>query len=152
MKVSINDGLVFVLSFGVVISLLIGVSYNGSNATSSLEEREKIPLYYVSTRDILNITYEIITGPVGYQNETYQSFNKLTCQNETVVIFVHGWETSEDDVKERLNRVKLSLENNSFIHPLIGFSWPSDTVWFSAKFIAAENGPKLANLFFSIEQ
>jgi len=58
MNVSINDGLVFVLSFGVVISLLIGVSYNGSNATSSLEEREKIPLYYVSTRDILNITYE----------------------------------------------------------------------------------------------
>jgi len=151
MKVSINDGLVFVLSFGVVISLLIGVSYNGSNATSSLEEREKIPLYYVSTRDILNITYEIITGPVGYQNETYQNFNKLTCQNETVVIFVHGWETSEDDVKERLNRVKLSLENNSFMHPLIGFSWPSDTVWFSAKFIAAENGPKLANLIFNIK-
>ena len=99
MKVSINDGLVFVLSFGVVISLLIGVSYNGSNATSSLEEREKIPLYYVSTRDIQNITYEIITGPVGYQNETYQNFNKLTCQNEPVLIFVHGWETSEDDVK-----------------------------------------------------
>jgi hypothetical protein len=44
MNVSINDGLVFILSFGVVISLLIGVSYNGSNATSSLEEREKIPL------------------------------------------------------------------------------------------------------------
>ena len=105
----------------------------------------------MSTRDILNLTYEIITGPVGYQNETYQNFNKLTCQNETVVIFVHGWETSEDDVKERLNRVKLSLENNSFIHPLIGFSWPSDTVWFSAKFIAAENGPKLANLIFNIK-
>jgi len=30
------------LSFGVVISLLIGVSYNGSNATSSSEEREWI--------------------------------------------------------------------------------------------------------------
>jgi hypothetical protein len=47
-------------------------------------------------------------------------------------------------VKERLNRVKLSLENNSFIHPVIGFSWPSDTTWFGAKFLAAENGPKLA--------
>jgi hypothetical protein len=45
MNASINDGLVF----GVFISLLIGFSYNGSNATSSLEEREKIPLYYVST-------------------------------------------------------------------------------------------------------
>ena len=38
------------------------------------------------------------------------------------------------------------------MHPLIGFSWASDTVWFSAKFMAAENGPKLANLIFSIEQ
>jgi hypothetical protein len=47
--------------------------------------------------------------------------------------------------------VKLSLENNSYIHPLIGFSWPSDTAWFGAKFIAAENGPKLANLISYIK-
>jgi hypothetical protein len=94
-----------------------------------------------------------VTGP-GYDDiETYRDLSELTekpCQNETVVIFVHGWEESDDNVKERLNRVKLSLENNSFIHPLIGFSWPSDTVWFSAKFIAAENGPKLANPPFQI--
>lgn len=47
--------------------------------------------------------------------------------------------------------MKLSLENNSFIHPLIGFSWPSNTVWFSAKFIAAENGPKLAKLISDVK-
>jgi hypothetical protein len=47
MNASINDGLVFVLPLEVFISLLIGFSYNGSNATSSLEEREKVPLYYV---------------------------------------------------------------------------------------------------------
>lgn len=142
------------LIFGVVISLLIGVSNNGSIATSSLEDGEKIPLYYVSTRDLLNITYEIMTGPEGYKNETYRDLRELLekpCQNETVVIFVHGWEESEDNVKERLNRVKLSLENNSFNHPLIGFSWPSDTVWFSANFIATENGPKLANLISYIK-
>ena len=90
-----------------------------------------------------------MTGP-GYDDiETYRDLSELTekpCQNETVVIFVHGWEESEDNVEERLNRVKLSLENNSFIHPLIGFSWPSNTGWPDAKFIAAENGPKLANL------
>jgi esterase/lipase superfamily enzyme len=48
--------------------------------------------------------------------------------------------------------VKLSLENNSFIHPLIGFSWPSNTYWSDARSIAAENGPKLANLIFSIKK
>jgi hypothetical protein len=96
----------------------------------------------------------MVTGPVGYSNDTYRNFIELTekpCQNETVVIFVHGWEESEDNVKERLNRVKLSLENNSFIHPLIGFSWLSDTVWYSARFIATENGPKLAKLISDIK-
>ena len=68
-----------------------------------------------------------------------------------MVIFVHGWEESEVNVKERLNRVKLSLENNDFIRPLIGFSWPSDTVWFGAQFIAAEDGPKLAKLISDIK-
>lgn len=47
--------------------------------------------------------------------------------------------------------MKLSLENNSFIHPLIGFSWRSDTLWASAKSVAAENGPKLANLVSNIK-
>jgi hypothetical protein len=143
----------FVLALGLILLLLIGASYNTSIATSSTGETNKIPLYYTSTRDLQNPTYEVETGP-GYGNDTYRNFSELTekpCQNETVVVFVHGWEDSQDNVKERLNRVKLSLENNSFIHPLIGFSWPSNTVWFSAKFIAAENGPKLAKLISDIK-
>lgn len=140
-----------VFSFGLIFLLLIGSLYNTSIASSpSSGETEKIPLYYVSTRDILSTTYKNVTGPVGYQNETYQNFSKLTCQNETV-IFVHGWEESENNVKERLNRVKLSLEKNGYTHPLIGFSWPSDTVWFGAKFIAAQNGPKLADLIIDVK-
>jgi pimeloyl-ACP methyl ester carboxylesterase len=152
MSISTNNGLEFALSLWVVMFLLIGILYNASAAaTSSIEETERIPLYYVSTRDPQSTPYEIVTGPVGYSNETYRDFSELTCQNETVVIFVHGWEESEENVKERLNRVKLSLENNSFIHPLIGFSWPSNTDWSDARSIAAESGPKLANLIFSIK-
>lgn len=102
--------------------LLIGISYNTLIATSS---SKKIPLYYISTRDPQGSLYSVVTGP-GYGNDTYRSFSELTekpCQNEIVVIFVHGWEENEDNVKERLNRVKLSLENNSYIHLLIGFSF-----------------------------
>ena len=147
--VSMNNEWGFVLSFGLILLLLIGALYNTSIATTTTTT-EEIPLYYVTTRDPQNPTYEIVTGPVGYRNiDIYRNLSELTekpCQNETVVIFVHGWEETEDNVKERLNRVKLSLENNSFIRPLIGFSWPSDTTWYGAKFIAAENGPKLANL------
>ena len=109
----VNNKLGFVLSFGLILLLLFGSSYNTSIASSS--KTEKIPLYYTSSRDLQNPIYEIVTGP-GYGNDIYQNFNELTekpCQNETVVIFVHGWEESEDNVKERLNRVKLSLENNS---------------------------------------
>jgi esterase/lipase superfamily enzyme len=95
-----------------------------------------------------------VTGP-GYKNiDTYRNLRELTetpCQNETVVVFIHGWEEGEDNVKEGLNRVKLSLENNSSIHPLIGFSWPSDTLWVSAKSIATENGAKLARLISDIK-
>lgn len=152
MNISTNNGLEFALSLWVVMFLLIGILYNVSAAaTTSIGETERIPLYYVSTRDPQNTPYEIVTGPVGYGNETYRDFSELTCQNETVIIFVHGWEESEDNVRERLNRVKLSLENNSFIHPLIVFSWPSNTDWSDARSIAAENGPKLANLIFSIK-
>jgi pimeloyl-ACP methyl ester carboxylesterase len=152
MNISTNNELEFALSLWVVIFLLIGILYNASAAaTSSGGETERIPLYYVSTRDPQSTPYEIVTGPVGYGNEIYQDFSKLTCQNETVVIFVHGWEESEDSVKERLNRVKLSLENNSFIYPLIGFSWPSNTNWPDARSIAAENGPNLADLISSIK-
>jgi len=38
-----NNQWIFVLSFGVAMSLLIGVSYNALIATSPLGEREKIP-------------------------------------------------------------------------------------------------------------
>ena len=152
MNIAMNKRLEFALSFWVVMLLLIGILYNASAAaTSSAGETERIPLYYVSTREPQSTPYEIVTGPVGYGNVIYQDFSELTCQNETVVIFVHGWEESEDNVKERLNRVKLSLEINSFIHPLIGFSWPSNTNWPDARSIAAENGPKLADLIFYVK-
>ena len=52
MNISTNNELEFALSFWVVIFLLIGILYNASAAaTSSAGETERIPLYYVSTRD-----------------------------------------------------------------------------------------------------
>jgi Alpha/beta hydrolase of unknown function (DUF900) len=142
----------FVFSLGLILLLLIGTSYNASIASSpSSEETEKISLYYVTTRNQI-FGYDTSSTEPGYDNETYRDFNELTekCQNETV-IFVHGWEESENNVKERLNRVKLSLQDNNHTGPLIGFSWPSDTVWFGANFIAAENGPRLAELISHIK-
>jgi hypothetical protein len=124
-----------------------------------LEEGNNITLYYVSTRDPifildpLNPNYSLTEEP-EYNNDEYLNFSQLqeeACQNETVAIFVHGWEESEINAQERLNRVKLSLEHNNYTGPLVGFSWPSDTVWLGAQFIAEANGPKLAKLIFEIK-
>lgn len=68
--VSMNYEMMLVLFFGLMLLLLIGASYNTSIATSSPGETAKIPLYYVSTRDLQNPIYEMVTGPKGYR-QTY---------------------------------------------------------------------------------
>ena len=45
-----------------------------------------------------------------------------TCPEE-VAIFIHGWGLNETEApKERLDRVKMSLEKNNYTHPLVGFN------------------------------
>jgi Alpha/beta hydrolase of unknown function (DUF900) len=99
----------------------------------------------ITTRERLN--YEGVQGP-GYINRySFLNISQLTqrpCPDE-IAIFVHGWDTNEEKAKERFDRVKLSLENNSYSHPLVGLSWDSDQAWLSAKFVAKDNGPHLAN-------
>jgi len=73
-----------------------------------------------------------------------------TCTDE-VAIFVHGWGQNETEAKERFDRVKMSLENNTYTKiSLVGFSWDSDTEWNAAKFIAKWNGPKLADFIVKL--
>jgi hypothetical protein len=142
-----------ILFYGIIVVILTSVvQCNTSVSIAQTEETSIIPLYYISTRDVQNLPYKPIQGP-GYDKDVYLNFSQLTqkpCQNE-ITIFVHGWEESEDLVKERLNRVKLSLEQNNYTYPLVGFSWPSDTVWFGAKFIARENGLNLANFILYVK-
>jgi hypothetical protein len=52
----------------------------------------------------------------------------------------------------------MSLKVVGYNHPLIGFSWDSDTEidpygkgWNIAKFIAKENGPKLAKFLLDLK-
>jgi Alpha/beta hydrolase of unknown function (DUF900) len=144
----------FVIAFGFAILLLISVLQSNILALSPTEEMKKIPMYMIKTRNYVNPNYESVEEP-GYGNYSFLNTNQLTqqqpCQEDEVTIFVHGWGASEDEAKERFDRVKMSLENNNFTHPLVGFSWPSDTVWHAAKFIAKENGPKLAKFILNLK-
>ncbi|MGH9976299.1 MAG: alpha/beta hydrolase [Nitrososphaeraceae archaeon] len=133
-----------------------------SIASSKATQANNITLYYITTRepeefskiDPLNPNFKSEVRQ-GYGGDKYQDFINLkqqpACNSGSIVVFVHGWEESEKNVEERLNRVKLSLENNNYTGPLIGFSWPSDTVWLGAEFIAKANGPKLAKLIYDIK-
>ena len=83
-------------------------------------------MYMITTRDRLN--FEGVEE-LGYGNYSFFNINKLTqtpCPEE-ILIFVHGWGADEDEAKERLDRVKLSLEKNNYTHPLVGFSWDSES-------------------------
>lgn len=69
-----------------------------------------------------------------------------TCQAETVV-YVHGFQNSENGAIENFNLSKDSLALNDYNYPVIGFSWDSDLGWYEfdeANYIANLNGPKLA--------
>jgi hypothetical protein len=105
----------------------------------------------ISTRGVLK--YEEIGGP-GYGQSNY-SFSNITellkqCPDE-VVIFVHGWNVNENESKERLDRVKMSLEHNNYYNiSLVGFGWASDTEWHAAKSIAKWNGPRLADFILNL--
>ncbi len=68
---------------------------------------------------------------------------------------LHGWGVSQRMATERFDRAKMSLNNNSYYMPVVGFSWDSNTRaqpdhagWTVANLIAKENDPKLANFFF----
>jgi esterase/lipase superfamily enzyme len=66
-----------------------------------------------------------------------------------IAIYIHGVWTDERSANEQVNRTAMSLITNNYTIPLIGFSWDSNTPsneegWKTAKIIAANNGPKLA--------
>jgi pimeloyl-ACP methyl ester carboxylesterase len=119
----------------------LGIAY----AVVTTKKPTAIPLYEITTRGNLDKP-QGVSGS-GYANRYHLLDIKNlynTCPNE-VAIVLHGWGLDENQAKERFDRVKMSLENNNYSIPIVGFSWDSNVNWSPAKTIAKENGPKLAN-------
>ncbi len=137
-----------ILSFGLIILFLAGSMQ--SNFIIQVTTATEIPTYMISTRGILN--YEGIEGP-AYGNYSFLNITNLfeSCPPE-VIIFVHGWGNDETEAKERLDRVRLSLEKNNYAYPLVGLSWDSNNLWEPAKWIAKESGPKLAQFILDLKE
>ena len=110
-------------------------------------------LKIVSTRGHFNLqTGELSSlhniGDYDYSN--VPGLDGKSCpDNNELAIYIHGVWTGQAGAKEQLDRTKLSLNANGYNIPVVGFSWDSNTAtnpsgWAIAKFIANQNGPKLA--------
>ncbi|WP_148685665.1 DUF726 domain-containing protein [Candidatus Nitrosocosmicus hydrocola] len=136
-----------IISITVIVIMLIGFVIPNYISHYVFAVTKPVPAYEITTRNILDKAWESVNGS-GYGNKypllDPKNLSK-TCPEE-VVIVVHGWSLNEDKAQERFDRVKLSLENNTYNNiSLVGFSWASDSPWVAAKFVAKENGPKLAD-------
>ena len=131
-----------ILTSALIILLLMEQLSRVGLSKAAVMTTKAIPAYEITTRGILDKPWQGVQGSALLDIKNLYS----TCPAE-VAIVVHGWLLNESQAKERFDRVKLSLENknNSYYIPVVGFSWPSDAPWVAAKFIAKENGPKLAN-------
>jgi hypothetical protein len=136
--------------------LLMGTIYTSTNiyqvvsATTTPSSTKSIPEYEVSTRQNLNI---LQGESFGYNNHPLENITGLlkNCSEQEVIIVVHGWGLNEAKAKERFDRVKLSLENNSYYNTsLVGFSWKSDLIWSESKKTANDNGATLAKFIFDL--
>jgi len=128
-----------------ILLLIVNTQVGIVSATVSNTTQTGIPVYEITTRG--NLSNAQGANGSGYR-DAYPLLDIRNLSNtcpEEVAIFIHGWGQDETGAKERLDRVKMSLEKNNYTNPLVGFSWDSDTEWNAAQFLAKWNGPKLAD-------
>ena len=108
----------------------------------------------VSTRD--HFTDPAIDEPSltsGHTATDYTSTFNPTGWPEELVIYVHGFANDEAGAKDAFSTARTALRSNGYQHPVVGFSWDSDTGvgdFDDAAAIATLNGAKLAQ--FVIDQ
>lgn len=151
------SSITFVLVMILLSSMALVATASSSPATPFGTVRAAaattLPAYEITTRGVLGKPWEAVNNESGYTG-TYQLLDIKDLFNscpEEVAIVVHGWYLDENEAKERFDRVKLSLENNNYSIPIVGFSWDSHKNWSEAKSMAKENGPKLADFIFNLE-
>jgi hypothetical protein len=122
-----------------------------AQSSSTTITKLKIPIYMISTRGNQN-NAQGVQGPGYNNNYQFSDISQLftSCPTE-VAIFVHGWAGDQNNAKEQLDRVKMSLEHNNYNISLIGFSWPSNSDWSASKLLAKQNGPKLAQFILNFK-
>ena len=115
----------------------------------------------VSTRGHFdNMTGELLQGhnKTDYVASEIPGLQSEVCPNE-IAIIVHGWSLNQSQADERFVRANMSLDHNKYQNnnnnnTVVGFSWDANLNnknWSLAKFIAKDNGPKLAQFILDFK-
>ena len=131
----------------LIVVYIASIGNTSVASTNTADDSRTIDsVYEITTRGDLKEPLDVDgRGSGGYPLKKTEVDLIGPCPPEEIVIFVHGWYLNENEAKERLDRVKMSLEHNDYNNiSLVGYSWGSDIDWEPAKQVAKENGQKLA--------
>jgi hypothetical protein len=84
----------------------------------------------------------------GHTAYDYSTVGAIPEGRDEVLITVYGWLTATDETLDHSATVWMSLSNNGYDAPVVGFSYDSGTSttdWWPATDIAERNGPRLAD-------
>lgn len=103
-------------------------------------------------------SFDLTDGTNIQETDLLSPLNILDIENcpGELAIYVHGVWANEYQAEEQTERVFLSLLNNAYNIPVIGFSWDSNTAknpmgWGIAKLIANQNGQNLVNFILNFK-
>jgi hypothetical protein len=141
--------------------LLIDTLFTAITVLFPLQSYQQPSRFVLSTRGFFDTETEERTtlGERSSQAEANFQLNTQNCPEE-LAIYVHGvWATEQDAINQYDRVVDSALgPNNSYLIAIILFSWDSDTPfdiegngWRTAKGIADENGPLLANSILGLK-
>ena len=140
--------------------LLIATLFTIIIVFSPLQSYQQQPSRFVlSTRSFFDTETGERTA-LGERSSQAEANFRLDTQNcpEELAIYVHGvWATRQDAINQYDRVVDSAFgPNNNYLIPIILFSWDSDTNfsssgWRTAKGIADENGPLLANSILGLK-
>jgi Alpha/beta hydrolase of unknown function (DUF900) len=142
--------------------LLIATLFTIIIVFSPLQSYQQQPSRFVlSTRGFFDTETgeKTALGESSSQAEANFRLNTQNCPEE-LAIYVHGvWATRQDAINQYDRVVDSAFgPNNSYLIPIVLFSWDSDTPfgivgngWRTAKGIADENGPLLANSILGLK-
>jgi hypothetical protein len=145
----------FNLSFCIGLLAVAALSFNvipksAAQSTNATEvTSSQLPLYIATTRNYIGNNNILILDPIKLTDFSIDKFGG-SCPAETAV-YIHGFSRDQTEAGEEFNRVLMSLKENNYTGPLIGFSWNSLPPYEAAKNNALENGPELAKLIFAFK-